>query len=553
MTLNRIKNIITVLLLVGCSLSSIAIHAMDRSLVVAKAPGASEEVHHRDANVISPYVYSGASLAVARYAPDIAAAVMPHVAPNYPLLNALAPAAIRYTSTGLSAHFILKNACGINYSDLVKTRYLKKVATNASKLAPLALCHPEVIQTVKQSATQLASSYLSSDTASAVNSYAGPLIAAAGTLTTACIINPNLAPATLCHPQVAQLAAECCTSLASSYVSDSTLQTLDTYAGTAVMAAGALGTLYLVNRNVFEGTLWKKLKRVCKDVRPYLFLAPLATAYNADSIKNLAMNYVPFSGSNLHSDIGAGVKATIYYGSLGTAVYLLATETFQLANQGYVKKHIDKLLATCTDIQARLATLTGRIDTVQSKATALHKGQIKQNAALEEHMQKTATLTKESAELVKSISVAHTKSTQAVEALEVLNTNLLSQALSIGLIATEIAHNIAALKADHAEKLAKFKVSCKEHSQEVLKLIAEKDKEVEEKIAALEIACNVEAVQLEELKPKLAELLQVLKEEGQTYHIDQVRISNITQVLAASNANLDTIIKELMELQSSGT
>ena len=278
MKLNRLIHTISRVLLLGIALNGASIHAMNHPLVTTTHEQAArnDDLNHQRvirfadeegndnnphrSNIVTPYINAAASVAVARYVPEIAESLMPRITPNYPLANTLVPATIKYGGYALGAHFLLKKGLGVNYSDCMKREYLERVGKKAVKLAP------------------------------------------------------NLIPATLCHPQAAQFAADCCTSLASSYVSESSLPTLNKYTALTLMATGALSTLYLVNQNVFNGKLWKKVKRVCKDIRPYLFAAPLVGAYNADAIKNYAMSYVPLKpGSHLHSDLGNGLKATIYW------------------------------------------------------------------------------------------------------------------------------------------------------------------------------------------------------------------------------------------------
>ena len=547
MKFNRIKNTLKALLLVSCTFSGISYgmerDGSERRLIVRE--------ESREQNLLAPYVNAAASLAVARYVPEITESVLPRMSSN-PLANALIPQAIKYGAYGLGAHFVLRNGLGINYTDFMKTEYLKKIAHNAAKTAPLALCHPEVVKTAAHYGTQFASKYISNTAAAAMSSpHMKPAMIATGALTAACLVNPNLAPATLCHPEVAKLAADCCTNFASSYLSDSQLQIFDTYAAPAFMTAGALGTLYLVNRNIFKGQLLKKVKKVCKDVRPYLFMAPLATAYNADTVKNYAMSYVsPSIGANLHSDLGSGVKAGIYWGSIGLATYLFATESIGLANQGYVKKQIDKLLKTCSQIGGRISQLTTRMNNTQSSANQIRTTQTEQAKALNEFADKTTLTMADIATLLQKASLKHGQTTQAVEALEILNTNLHNEALSISTIAAEIAQNIALLREDHAKKIEQFKRNIKENGEEVLKLIAQKDKEVEAKIALIEQACTAEVTQLEELAPKLTELLKLLHAEGQIYHIDQERIEGIVRVLAQSSQSIEDITKELSDMHA---
>lgn len=153
MKFNRIKNILKALLLLSCTFSGIS-YGMDRDgsserrLIVREEP--------REQNLLAPYVNAAASLAVARYVPEITESVLPRITPN-PLANALIPPVIQYGAYGLGAHFILKNGLGINYNDFMKTEYLKKLARDTAKTAPLVLCHPEVIKTATYYGTQFAS------------------------------------------------------------------------------------------------------------------------------------------------------------------------------------------------------------------------------------------------------------------------------------------------------------------------------------------------------------------------------------------------------------
>lgn len=536
-----IKNIILILLIAGISLSETSIQAMDERGLVPF----NNEQGNREANIVSPYVNAATSLAVARYVPDIAESLLPRINPNYPLTNALVPAVIKFGGYALGTHFVLKKGLKINYSDFMKRQFLEKVATNTAKLTPLALCHPEVMEAVRQCSTHVAKTYFNNAAAEKVNAYAGPIAAATGSLATTCMINPNLAPATLCHPQVAQLAADCCTNLASSCVSEDTLETLNKYVAPTLMAAGALGTLYLVNRNIFDGKLWKKVKRVCKDVRPYLWLGPLASAYNADVIKNYAMSYAPLTpGSNLHSDVGTALKATMYWGSLGAAAYLFTTEMLGVANQGYLRRKINRLLEKCTDISEGLKLLMGRVDTAQTKADELKTGQLEQNTALFKFATDSAESTKAIARSEQTLSILHAQSTQAIEALEKSYENICNKAQKISVLAPQIIEILEAVKKDHAKKIEQLRTVMGEQSKELLALIAQEDKKLEEEIIALETACKDESTQLEQSNIKLQKLLELLDKE-KINHIDQKKIEAITQGLEKSTQVFDIVTKEL--------
>lgn len=531
-----------ILLIAAIILNTVQLHAMEPIAVDGKKEKNSKE------NLIAPYVNAAASFAVARYVPDIASAVMPRLAPNSQLAATLVPSAIKFGGYGLTVHFLLKKGLGINYSDLMKRPFLEKVAVSAAKISPLALCYPQVIEAVRKYGTSLATTHLGSSAAKSVHSYASPAAIATGALASACMINPNLAPATLCHPEIAQLVAKGCTSLATSYVSERTVESLNKYMVPAVMAAGALSTLYLVDRNVFHGQLLKKVKRIYKDAKPYLFVGPLATAYNADAIKNYAMQYTPLTpGSNLHSDLGAALKATIYWGSLATAAYLFTTEMLDIANQGYFQRKTNKLLNTCNDLYIQFKQLLGEMD-----AELTVTGLISQRETLQ-----TIAITKLSTDLVKSMheregllkamSEENTKSSKAVAALEQIYTNISDKAKKISVIAPQIAENLEILKEEHAKNIEKLRTQMGAQSDEVLAVITQEEAKLEAQIMAIEAACKDEPTDLEVLEIKLQEFLGLLTQEGQIYHFDQQRIKRIGKALTNSTQSIEAITKELVQ------
>ena len=505
----------------------------------------------RESNSVAPYINTLASLAVARYVPEVAESLLPRLLPEkYVYLNAVVPPTIKYGAYWLGAHFLLKKGLGIQYSDFFKKGYLQKVATNAVKVVPLATCHPRVAEVIANSGTKLAERYLNSAVAENISRYIEPAAIATGVLTTSCLVNPNFAPAALCHPQVAQVAADCCTHVAAAYLSDSQLETLERYAAPAFMAAGALGTLYLVNKNVFSNTLFKKVKKICKDIRPYAFIAPLAVSYNADTAKNCVMAYVPDTvGKNLHSDIGTGVKAGIYWGSIGVAAYLFATETVGLANQGHLKKKVQKLYDQYAQIRFHLNGVEQKINAVKSTTKVVRVAQAEQIEALIQYSDNFDSAMSRIMTVLKKVSKGQIKTEEAVRALERYNESFQGEIQDIALITAEIAGLVKVIKDENAEKIEQFKAEMQEGDEEFLQCLTQNNAKVESKFAQIEEACNEDAAQLNILHTEVKELLELLHKVGQTYLIGQKNIAEIAGIFRRNTAGLDKITKEIGEMQ----
>ena len=88
---------------------------------------------------------------------------------------------------------------------------------------------------------------------------------------------------------------------------------------------------------------------------------------------------------------------------------------------------------------------------------------------------------------------------------------------NIAYILSEVAKNLAILKAEHAQQLQNFKSHKIAQEEEILQLIAENDKKVEAKIAQIETALTNQANQLDQLQPQLEELLKLIRSENQSY------------------------------------
>lgn len=496
-------------------------------------------------NLFAPYFNAGASVAVARYVPEFAEKMLPQLLPEkYLWANAVVPPVIKYGAYGLGAHFLLKNGLGINYSNCIDAEYLKQAALTTSKALPLAACHPVVSKALTAYGCQMAHQYLDAGIADSVEQYLEPATIATGALATACLINRSFIPATLCHPQVAKLATDCCLHYASSYLSKRQIELADNYVPLGLMAFGAAGTFYLVNKNIFNNQLLKKVKRIYKDIRPYSFLIPLAISYNADAVKDYVMKSIPDTvGNNLHSDIGSGVKAGVYWSGIGVAAYLFISQTLGLANQHDVQKNIKKLLNKFAQIKERLTTVEKRLDTAVNSSETIIKKQNDQNAALEKSNEEMNDIIGDIAKIFKETSAQQIKINAALKALEQCNENLHGEVQNIAYILSEVAKNLAILKAEHAQQLQNFKSHKIAQEEEILQLIAENDKKVEAKIAQIETALTNQANQLDQLQPQLEELLKLIRSENQSYSLDEQTIFKINRKLTENSSNIDEIAK----------
>lgn len=531
------------LLLGGCSLNSVM--GMDCLLSKAKEPKRGES------NIITPYVTAGVSFAVARYAPEIAESTLAYAAPHNPLAHALVPAAIKYGGYGLGAHLILKNACGINYSDFAKADYLKKVARNTAKIAPLALCHPEVVKTTTEYGSQLASCISQGAAATISSPHMKPVMIATGALTAACLVNPNLAPATLCHPEVARLAADCCTHFASSYLNDSQLKIFDIYAVPAIMTAGAVGTLYLLNKSGFKARMLKTAKKLYKDIRPYSFLAPLAVTYNADTIKN-HITASAFSGdgrSNIQSDIGTGIKAGLYWGGVGLASYLFLTQTLDVPTQGYVKSKIDKLVRLCTQVKDRLTNLQSRAATLAQESENVRNAQVEQEKQLNEFTQEAVEKLNTHATLLGQTEGYQKRAAQLLGDLKRMNTNLQNEARNVSTIAQEVLTMLDGIAREQKDNFEKLKTSMTDHNKDVIQIINKNAIEVTAQIAEIQNICKDEIEKLNQLEPRLENLLKLIQKGNLLCTAESDLIAQIAGDSQETSRMLDSVLHRLVLMQ----
>lgn len=253
-------------------------------------------------NMITPYIAPAASLAMARYGSEIASATMPRMFPENQLANALVPSTLKYGGYALGGYLIAKNI-GLKPDALLNKQNLKTGAQVALSAAPALLCHPQVANAAHAYAKELAIDYLSKDNAALV----------------------------------------------------------DNYGKQALIATGALGTLYLLNKNVPYSNLLKKAKKLAKDSRPYLFIAPLIATYNRDVLKDALCNQLPTNMlANIKNDVGWCIDKTLLVGGLGITGYLLATQTFGMTTNGYLKKKIEDLKASLDKIGAFITDKLGK-------------------------------------------------------------------------------------------------------------------------------------------------------------------------------------------------
>ena len=140
-------------------------------------------------------------------------------------------------------------------------------------------------------------------------------------------------------------------------------------------------------------------------------MIPLAISYNADAVKDYVMKSIPDTvGNNLHSDIGSGVKAGVYWSGIGVAAYLFISQTLGLANQHDVQKNIKKLLNKFAQIKERLTTVEKRLDTAVNSSETIMKKQNDQNAALEKSNEEMNDIIGDIAKIFKETSVNKSRS-----------------------------------------------------------------------------------------------------------------------------------------------
>jgi hypothetical protein len=528
-------------ILAGCSIHSVT--AMDCLL--------PKEPKRQESNSVTPYVRAGAAFAVARYAPEIASSTLAYAAPQNPLAQALVPAAIKYGGYGLGAHLILKNACGINYSDFANADSLKRMAHNSAKFAPLMVCHPEVAQATSEYGSQLATC-MSHGAAATLNCpHMKPALIATGALTAACLVNPRLAPATLCHPEVAQLAADCCRNFASPYLSDSQLKIFDTYAAPAIMTAGAAGTFYLLQKSGLKARLLKTAKKIYKDIRPYSFLAPLAVTYNADSIKNFIMAHALSSDarSNIQSDIGSGIKVGLYCGGLGLASYLFITHTLDVPTQGYVKNKLNKLVSMCYGIKTRLANLQTKAVILAQESERAKNAQLEQDKQLRDFAQKAEEGLNAQTLLLAQTEGYQKRAVELLGDLQRMNSNLQNEARNIATLTQEVSAMLNDIAKAQKAQFEKLKATITDQNKDLFALIDEHSKQVAAQIAEIKCLCTAEIDKLNQLEPKLEGLVKLIQKGNQLCAADQEALAQIARNTQETSKILDNALQRIALMQ----
>jgi hypothetical protein len=450
MKLNMLKSKIVFLLIAGTALSGMHIQAMEleksnnnaefHPADIENGLNSNAHIFCRRENYLAPLIHAGVCGAVGRYGPDIAQAVLPQITSN-PLAHTLIPPTIKFGGIGLAGHFALK-ACGKKYTDFVNPQLLQNTIIDASKLAPLALC----------------------------------------------------------HPTVAQLAAHYCTSVASSYISKDNMEIVNKYAVPTIITAGALGALYLNRNTVFNKQTWNniievckdpkekgwnKVKQVCKDVRPCLWMAPALCAYNSQALKNCAMAYLPGAGSKLHSDCGKVLNAAICVGGLGTAGYLFATETLEIPTVKYFTRKFEKLSPHIKQINNDLQDLKDKVESTKLKAENLRKGQEEQKKELEKYKEQIDNNTQENSKITKKIEDNQALSKDEINALERAYTLISEQVQKINLSAGQLKTELDQITKEQADYVEALKSSIEERDKKLLTEIDQENQKFQSQIAEL--------------------------------------------------------------------
>jgi len=356
-----------------------------------------------ESNMITPYIAPATSLALARYGSEMAGAMMPRLFPEHPLANALVPQALRYGGYAVGGYLIAKNF-QIKPADILVSETAKKIAKNGLNFAPAALCHPRVAQAATATCSQLASHYLSTNTAALVQNYVTPTLS----------------------------------------------------------SAVALRTLYLVNRNVAHGSLIEKSKKFIHDSRPYLFMAPMLATYNRDIIKDYLIGQLPNTiGPNLKSDMNWGLDKGLLIGGVGITCYLLAFETFSIASNGYLSKRIKDLQQRFGTLQDFMSTrLSNRADKLVNNSEKLRDATTNQmielrknddnrnnkiyeiNGELKELLVRNLTSHEETEKIERIIRVL----AQELEAIERANQNQVVTSKDLAQTIEQLAISLANLK-----------------------------------------------------------------------------------------------------------
>lgn len=431
---------------------------------------------HSESNMITPWIAPAASFAIGRYCPEIAEGMLPRFLPNDLLAHSLVPPILHYGGYGVSAHLVARNL-NIDYSDLFKKKECKDL--------------------VKKSL--------------------------------------NFIPAALCHPVVARATTDLCIHMTRNYLSTPNSQFLQNYGAQAIMATGAAGTLYLVNRNLLNRTLLQKSKKLLKDSRPYLFVLPLLGTYKRDVIHDALMSRVSdYIGPTLRSDISWGLDKGLLIGGVGLTLYLLAFETFGFASNRYLRKKMQEVRQAFGRLQNfiadRLSTCADQLvqnsEIVRKTTEDQLQQQTAQEVARKSELQKTTGA-------LRQVHEQNKASQDAIAALLRIAQNLASETRTIALISLEVSANLAQLKQGHATTMSQLQDNYKNMSAEFLRLMAENDKSIAQKIHAIEEICQSDSQTIVEISTKLSELIALLNQENQTYNLTEDRIDRIAVTLTS--------------------
>lgn len=408
-------------------------------------------------NRLTPFAAAAGSYALARYGSDIAANVLPQDS----VAGQLVPPLLRYGGYGLAAYCI-KNGLNISVADVIKPEQQKKLLK-------------------------------------------------AGL---------NCVPALACHPAVAGAAAHGGSALAHIYLDPVSAQYIATYLQPALMATGGLGAAYLINRNLCNGQLLTKktIKKAVKDAKSYSFLAPLAVTYHAQTIKDMAMAYVPEAiGANLKSDMGTCLKNGLYWGGIGAAAYLFATNPLGLATQKYLQKRITKLVNTIKNTCQRITASAAQVEACKQDLARF-------NGDLHNQATQLATFTKESERRFASITKALRQLENGGLNLE-NNSNRLEEVTAVAQTQTTalatstqaLLDQLHTLRETFAQQITRLKDGLHADAGQALQELQQKEKEILQKIVTLEQECAAENSDLQKIQISLLELTRLMDLNGQTH------------------------------------
>ncbi len=401
-----------------------------------------------NASMVTPYVAPAIALGVGRYGPELSQMVVSRVLPENGVAAALVPPIIRYAGYGVGGCLISRNV-GINPLDLAKGK-------------------KETYKTVAKSAI-------------------------------------NLSPALLCHPAVAQAANEYALSSVSNYLTPYHAELARSYGAPALMAAGACGAAYLANRNLAKGRLlsWQLLE----DSKPYLFIAPMIGTIKRDLLTNYICNYLPKTIPNtIKSDASWITDKILLFGGIGLTAYLLAFETFGIANKKFFMRKFQEIAQSAQRLsQVMSGKLLPKATTIERDSAALNSSIIAHSQSLKVDHSTRMEQINEMKKLLKDI--------------EVRNNQSLTRTYEFQSTLGEIVAQIVTLHNATQEQ--------KQTGQQ----ISEELGELEELCSAISELIKNGSEELASLKRKLNELAHMRLRMGLLMGVDRIRLQQLNTTL----------------------